>query len=913
MNKTTDRNERVSGRTRREIARIDRSVKIGLLAVSGLTVILLAWAALGENTLAKWRRLRGEYGARLREMAEDDFGRNIADAFKLDISQNVILDMNAVDRCVTCHTGIDDPRMADAEQPFATHPGDYLLLHEPAKFGCTVCHEGQGRATTVDQAHGTAPFWGHPLLERKYVKSGCTKCHSSYDLYGDRRLIDKADHEEGGTLASRMLDLGRRLVEKKGCLGCHSANGKGGSIGPDLTRVGDKTPHEFSFAELGKETPHATSVWLKAHFLDPRGVSPGSLMPHMGLSEHEAEALTAVMLSFRSKVPLTLRPESIAEPEVRSGGELYSRHCSACHGPEGKGSVIPEILTPSLNNDDVLGVADDDYLRRIIASGRGGTNMPGWELGRGNLTADEIDRIVEHIRSWQGPAARPGDVKAIHGNAEIGREYYASLCANCHGNEGEGGIGTTLRSPGFQAVASDRYIAETIINGRPGSAMPSWRSLPSQDVADVVAFIRGWRRQAPSFEAVSRIIRNRSKESLRFEGAQLYKLYCSSCHGSDGEGGVGLRLKTNDLLRVVDDRFVYRTTIEGRPSTAMPAWRHLTAGELAAIITHIRSWQDGRPIELRHLPPTGDYIAGEAHYRMSCSRCHGEMGSGGVGPQLTNEVFLDSVSDAQLYHWAANGRSGTAMKGFLRKAQGPAVLTRDQIVDVIAYIRFVGGGGEIPLRRIGEGDPSLGESLFRGNCSSCHGAAGEGSSGPQLNNPVFLKSASDGFLSATMILGREGTPMRSMVKGLQGLGQIQVEQVQDIIAYCRTWEARDVERAPNRSVEMSGWAIDVGRDLYGRYCSGCHGENGRGVKDGPAHYAPALNNQDFLAAASDGFLLATVARGRRGTPMRPFGKGAGGIVSLDVAQIENLVSYIRSWQRGTPHRGKQYSAGGSNR
>jgi cytochrome c oxidase cbb3-type subunit 3 len=441
--------------------------------------------------------------------------------------------------------------------------------------------------------------------------------------------------------------------------------------------------------------------------------------------------------------------------------------------------------------------------------------------------------------------------------------------------------------------------------------MPSWKSLPAQDVADILAYIRLWRNEPPSFESVKEVLKARSGHSLVSEGRQLYGHYCSSCHGLKGEGGVGLNLSTDDLLRVVDDHFLYRTTVEGRPSTAMPAWRHLSSEVLAAVFSYIRSWQDGNPIKLRRLAPTGDYIAGEAHYRISCERCHGDRGSGGVGPQITNEIFLDSVTDEQLFRWISHGRSGTAMKGFSPEAQGPSSLTTDQIVDVIAYVRFAGRGGEIPLRRIGEGDLALGATLFKGSCASCHGRLGEGSTGPQLNNPTFLNAASDGFLSSTIILGREGTAMRSMVHGQQGLGQIPVDQVQDVVAYIRTWEHPDAHRAVGRTEEMSEWAIAEGRDLYARYCSGCHGADGRGTKDGPDHYAPALNNEDFLAAISDGFLLATVARGRRGTPMRPFGKGAGGIVSLEMEEIRYIVSFLRSWHKDAHRKERLASAGGS--
>jgi cytochrome c oxidase cbb3-type subunit 3 len=344
----------------------------------------------------------------------------------------------------------------------------------------------------------------------------------------------------------------------------------------------------------------------------------------------------------------------------------------------------------------------------------------------------------------------------------------------------------------------------------------------------------------------------------------------------------------------------------------MPAWRHLRSEQIAAIVVYMRSWQEKPALRLARSVPPGDYVSGEAHYRVACVQCHGEKGSGGVGPQLANPVLLDSASDALLFHWIGNGRAGTAMKGFLPAAQGPTALEPQQIADVIAYLRYVARGGDIPLRRLGEGDPFVGAQLFEGTCSPCHGHVGAGSWGPQLNNRNFLRSASDGFLASTIVLGREGTPMRSMVHGQQGLGQVAPEQVQDIIAYMRQWEVGDIPRTPASAVELSELAMRNGRELYAGYCTGCHGPNGRGLQDGPDYYAPALNNQDFLEAATDGFLLATIARGRRGTPMRPFGKGAGGIVSLSTGEISDIVSHIRSWQKGVPQSSRHAEAGGTN-
>jgi mono/diheme cytochrome c family protein len=137
-----------------------------------------------------------------------------------------------------------------------------------------------------------------------------------------------------------------------------------------------------------------------------------------------------------------------------------------------------------------------------------------------------------------------------------------------------------------------------------------------------------------------------------------------------------------------------------------------------------------------------------------------------------------------------------------------------------------------------------------------------------------------------------------MVQGREGLAEIPPDRVQDIVAYMRLWESPKSQSRPRRVAEMSDRAIRSGEQHYAPYCSGCHGPTGRGEAEGDAYFAPALNNPEFLSAASDGYLLATIARGRSRTPMRPFGEGAGGIASLKSETISDIVSFIRTWQTG---------------
>ncbi len=875
---------------------IDFRVKLTLLVVSLATIAALAATALRENVFSDWHRIRSGYAKVLEQKATNDRERAAAEDFEVRITQSYVPDLDVVDRCTTCHSGVDDPRMADQPQPYTTHPGRYLEIHDPAKYGCTVCHQGQGRATFTADAHGEVPHWDYPRLQPAYVRAACTKCHAEEDLHGEQGLFVRAD---GGRLEpeTALIERGRELVRERGCQGCHVIDGKGGNLGRDISSIGNKTRHDFDFSHLDHDLPRRVDVWLEEHFLDPAGVAPGSVMPPVQ-SRDDAAALTAFVLSLRRKESgRYLHEEKRDSTSERTGEILYASYCSACHGVDGRASEVPSIHVPSLNNADTLAVADDDYLRHIIENGRGGSHMPAWGEGRGNLSRLEIDRIVAYVRGWQVPGALSADVSSHSGDATRGSAYYRGHCAGCHGLRGEGGVGTTLGSPTFLAIADDRFLAESIIHGRPGTAMPSWKSLDAEVISDLLAYLRSWQAEAPSFASVAESMAAvDSAENARI-GALIYQHNCSSCHGDAGEGRIGPSLASPSFLGAVDDQYLYRAIVEGRPSTAMPSWRQLSAENIGALIAFMRSLAPGAKSEFTFQGPLGDAAVGEVHYRSSCVGCHGESGVGGVGPQLANPVFLSSVSDAALFEWIARGRAGTSMIGFLPESQGPTTLRRQQITDVIAYLRNVGTRGELPVLRTGGGDPRHGAEIFAANCAACHGVDGEGASGPQLNNPHFLRTASDGFLTATIVLGRSGTAMLPMVAGHEGLGQIDPDKVGDVIAFMRQWDFPATWRKTRRITEMSPRAIASGERKYAQYCASCHGEDGEGVITEATGYAPALNNREFLAAASDGFLLATIARGRKGTAMRAFGAGADEMVQLDAEEMDDIVSFIRTWQQ----------------
>jgi cytochrome c55X len=97
--------------------------------------------------------------------------------------------------------------------------------------------------------------------------------------------------------------------------------------------------------------------------------------------------------------------------------------------------------------------------------------------------------------SLEGSPAPGGETQAspapAGGNADNGAAIFAQDCAGCHGDNAQGGgVGPTLVSAEMKAQ-SDDFFRQTILNGRPGTAMPAWQGrLTDQEIEDIIAFLR---------------------------------------------------------------------------------------------------------------------------------------------------------------------------------------------------------------------------------------------------------------------------------------------------------------------------------------------------------------------------------------------------------------------------------------
>ncbi|TBR25583.1 c-type cytochrome [bacterium] len=680
------------------------------------------------------------------------------------------------------------------------------------------------------------------------------------------------------------LARGRRVYEQN-CRHCHGASGRGdGPVAKAVPAfsfpVATKSALELPDAELFRIVSRGRNN-MPAH---ARRLSEADRW-NVVLALRDLQRAEVARTGPGFELPEDPRRLSLVSSDY--GREVFAENCALCHGTDGHGQ---KAGVPTLNSPAVLAVADDAYYADIILHGRKGTQMPAWQ---GTLTPTQLRSLIAYMRTWSRGVDR-SLVASSRGEPRRGAALFRGHCAGCHGVRAEGGIGVSLNAPSFLAIASDQYLRDTILHGRKHTAMPAAYDFSAGDVSDLISFLRSLHPLKSSFTQVKELLPAASKAT----GAKLFAARCAGCHGKDGEGGIGSVLASDSFLAQADDRFLYRALVEGRPGTGMPAWRQLSSADVADLIAHLRGWQKSPAVADSGARRRGNPEFGKILYDKGCVSCHGSEGQGGVGGQLANAVFLDAASDQFLWRTVAYGKQGSAMRGFLKGLPSESLMPMEEsdIEHVVAYLRSLGARPRVePLKRSFAGaSAAVGRLVFesKGACAKCHGAEGEGASGPSLTTQGFLRAASDGFIAGSVVLGREGTEMRSFHKG--GNVDLTTQDVKDVTVYLRGFE--DSPTARRRRVERSPDAAAQGRALYAQNCAACHGVDGKGVKDARGGYAPSLNNPEFLAAADDGFLQATIAIGRPNTGMRPFSKSAGGVAELSAADIRRIVAYIRSWE-----------------
>ncbi len=261
-----------------------------LFAIGGALWLAVLLFLVIRDARPEWEVHQERYRDRL-AASEDAAARRVAERFKVQVRQIPLPALSRVERCTSCHVGIEDPAFAKAPLPLSKHPGELLTVHPPERFGCTICHGGNGFATTRDDAHGLPEPSLEPMLRGEYLQAACGKCH------GDDEFVK----------GSR-LEVGRKLFDHYGCRTCHRLYQKGNTAGPDLTKVGSKKYDAFFWGDAYKGKDRSVTYWLEQHFKNPSAFYPSAMLNYE-MTDENARALVVYMLSLTDEqIPERLKP-----------------------------------------------------------------------------------------------------------------------------------------------------------------------------------------------------------------------------------------------------------------------------------------------------------------------------------------------------------------------------------------------------------------------------------------------------------------------------------------------------------------------------------------------------------------------------------------------------------------------------
>ena len=149
------------------------------------------------------------------------------------------------------------------------------------------------------------------------------------------------------------------------------------------------------------------------------------------------------------------------------------------------------------------------------------------------------------------------------------------------------------------------------------------------------------------------------------------------------------------------------------------------------------------------------------------------------------------------------------------------------------------------------------DHLYQQNCAGCHGTNGKGGAAVGLGNEIYLTIADDATIRRVAADGVPGTAMPAFAR--RSGGMLTDQQIDAIVMGIRThWTNSDpLDLSPPSYAELHSGDVERGLDVYGTFCSPCHGPAGRG---GP--HAGSIVDAAFLTLVSDQYLRTIVIAGR---------------------------------------------------
>ena len=447
--------------------------------------------------------------------------------------------------CGACHRSLeppDAPRLAEGRR----------LIQES---GCVACHDIPGfegvsfRGPALDSlGYKVRPDWLEGWLKdpKGYLansKMGNFRLNAA-EIASLRALLLSQRAQatlDPGTVDWKKADTanGRALFGELRCVSCHAVNGRGGTMGPELSRIGDK---------VGRK-------WLFSYLRDPQREQPDTAMLQYRLADDQVRDLAAFLLEEYKTAGGEAEPAPAPYQDARAVADgravFVRRGCYGCHklaGIRETGKIGPSLagvadrdpeqlpygskavrrtadnyIFLKLQQPDALGAPSLMPTFSFTPAQAATITVPLASLHKADLPASRV------VKEAQPAGYRP--------RGPFGELVTRYRCLSCHRIGGSGGDLSTVPLDRIGSQLQRDYLVAYLLN--PGAVrvsvearMPVFHMLPEEarTIADYAAatFLD---------DDLDRYDAHFTQVEIR-RGGELYRqLGCVGCHQLNLQGG----------------------------------------------------------------------------------------------------------------------------------------------------------------------------------------------------------------------------------------------------------------------------------------------------------------------------------------------------------------------------------------
>ena len=623
---------------------------------ASISVLLAVVSSIAptQDLFSQWRHYQRLYVKLIRQRPD---ATRLERRFQSGIQQIWIPEQHVVDRCTTCHVGLQEPSLADVrKEPFRPHPP---MPHSLTEFGCVVCHHGQGAATTVQEAHYSTKAWEQPILPARYTEASCGQCHM--DVLG----------------GTPRLNQGRLLLARFGCAHCHAITQPDGSLvvpvdePPSLEHIAEKTTREWIFA------------WVK----NPQADAGSATMPNYRFSDQEAADIASFLMAQSTASENSHKElKNVALPSgddaLQAGKSLYGTlFCSSCHAIQNAaGNLVGGDLAPELTRVGSKG--NPDWLRRWLQAPQGydrKTRMPRYRYDEKQvallssfLLGNKDDDFLANVHLYAS------DAQSVVRGRKLVSDYGCTACHRVNGVHPPESFAPDLSRIGSKPLFQvgfirgmpetlPDYIAGKIHDPRafgPALKMPTFSLTDVQVESLTTALLAQTDRAVTMPPELVRTTSHAKYHAGGDAGRLMEDLRCQSCHTINGNGGdmapdltfEGSAVQRKWLLDFMNNPNTLRPMLIRR----MPKF-NLSDAEIKSLSDYMLSAYQASGFDSQALEATALNAEAAArgkqlfYTKYACQSCHiadGKTDKGYVGPTLAG--VGDRLTPVWIYKWLKN-------------------------------------------------------------------------------------------------------------------------------------------------------------------------------------------------------------------------------------------------------------------